>query len=75
MIKCAAILKDNILYTGRSHSHMYEKGINVDTIDSIEGFLTDKGEFVDRKKAAKIAFDCGQIQEEVLLLFSYMIKT
>jgi len=77
-IKCAAILKDGKAYTGRSHSQIVlnvreEKHINV-YLDSKEGFLTDNGEFVDRRKAAKIAFKSGQIKEEVDCLFSYMLK-
>lgn len=30
-----------------------------------QGFLTSKGRFVDRKEAAKIAWDMGQIPEQV----------
>lgn len=29
----------------------------------VEGFLTSKNRFVDRKEAAKIAFDAGQVPE------------
>ncbi len=36
----------------------------------IQGFLTSDNEFVDRKDAAKIAYDAGQIKTEVDLLFS-----
>ena len=32
--------------------------------DSVDGFLTSKGNFVDRWQAAKIALECGQITEE-----------
>ena len=30
---------------------------------SIEGFLTDKGEFLDRREAADHAYECGQLVE------------
>ena len=31
--------------------------------DEIEGFLTDKGEFLDRREAAGHAYECGQLIE------------
>jgi len=31
---------------------------------SIEGFLTDKGEFLDRRSAADHAYACGQLIED-----------
>lgn len=30
--------------------------------EKVQGFLTNKDRFVDRKQAAIIAFDCGQIE-------------
>ena len=36
----------------------------------IQGFLTNTDRFVDRKEAAQIALDSGQIKEEVKKLFS-----
>ena len=36
----------------------------------IQGFLTDFGNFVDRKTAAKLAFESGQMDTDVELLFS-----
>ena len=35
-----------------------------------QGFFTSNNRFVDRKEAAKIAFECGQINKEVEVLFS-----
>ena len=31
----------------------------------VDGFLTSRGRFVDRWQAAKIAFECGQLEESV----------
>lgn len=36
----------------------------------VQGFLTSKNRFVDRKEAAKIAFAIGQIDKEKRSLFS-----
>ena len=33
--------------------------------DTIQGFLTSHNRFVTREEAAKIAFDCGQIEEKI----------
>lgn len=38
--------------------------------NSAQGFYTSKGRFVDRKEAAKIAYNCGQIDKQVDVLFS-----
>ena len=38
--------------------------------DSIQGFLTSRDRFVDRKEGAKIALQQGQIEQEVDILFS-----
>ena len=35
-----------------------------------QGFLTNKNRFVDREEGAKIAFESGQIKEELIRLFS-----
>lgn len=37
---------------------------------SSQGFYTSRGRFVDRKEAAKIAYDCGQTSELKDWLFS-----
>lgn len=39
----------------------------------IEGFITDKGKFVDREEAAIIAYDCGQIKKITHRLESWQI--
>lgn len=35
-----------------------------------QGFYTSKGRFVNRKEAAVLAFECGQIQSKKIRLFS-----
>ncbi len=37
---------------------------------TIQGFLTSKGNFVNRKEAAEIAFKANQIEKETITLFS-----
>lgn len=32
--------------------------------NSIQGFIDERGNFYDRNRAAKIAFECGQIKEK-----------
>lgn len=41
-----------------------------DKKDVIQGFLTNKDRFVDRKEGAKIAFECNQIDKERKSLIS-----
>jgi hypothetical protein len=36
----------------------------------VQGFLTSKGRFIDRKEAGQLAFDSGQIEEVSARLFS-----
>lgn len=50
-----------------------DREIYVDGVLKIEktsGFMTDRGNFVDREIAAKIAFDAGQIETEIKTLYS-----
>lgn len=37
---------------------------------STQGFITEKGFFVDRREAAQIAFELGQIKKPTSTLFS-----
>ncbi len=41
-----------------------------DDVATTQGFLTNHGDFVNRTRAAKIAFKAGQIKEKTPLLFS-----
>ena len=49
---------------------MYRFFKEVSTEPYSDGFYTSKGRFVDRKEAAKIAYECGQTSEFKGLLFS-----
>lgn len=79
-IQAAAIkLKDGVVRVGPNHAAIYE-GIRYgeeeprpDATDATEGFITSEGKFVDRREAAIIAFNSGQIKEPVGSLCSYMI--
>lgn len=37
---------------------------------TVQGFITSTGRFVDRMKAAQVAYECGQIKQETTRLFS-----
>ncbi len=43
---------------------------NLGVINEIQGFLTSKNRFVERKEAGEIAFKAGQISEPTDFLFS-----
>ena len=40
--------------------------LNMADFDSIQGFVTSLSRFVDRREAAKIAYDAGQVDDDVL---------
>ena len=75
-IKCAAIkIKSGQIFEGRSHAVCYQvmKDAGVSRIDARndeQGFVTDTGDFVDRYKAAEIAFEAGQTKKLESPLFS-----
>jgi hypothetical protein len=66
------------VFCGYSHMHclhqMYaitgKRSVTSEVGEYIQGFLTDKNRFVDRKEAAKIALDTGQIKKSLKHLFS-----
>jgi len=66
LIKEAAIKKNGTIYTGFRHDRIikacpfgfFKNPGKVRT--SIQGFVTDTGEFLNRKEAGKHAFECGQ---------------
>jgi hypothetical protein len=71
MIKSVAIkAKDGRIFLGRAHGEIIDKMPGNVLMGHEKGFTTSTGEFVDRVKAAKIAFDCGQISEPKAELFS-----
>jgi hypothetical protein len=69
VISAAAIRLDGRVYTGRRHADIFHanavlrNGVIVSSIAGGEqGFVTDKGLFLDRELAAKHALECGQIR-------------
>ncbi len=75
-IKSAALKNnDGRIFIGRSHADCYQtmKETGVSRIYSrncAQGFVTDEGDFVDRHKAAEIAFAAGQTKKLESPLFS-----
>ena len=65
MITQAAILQDGVIYTGKRHADVIHDMIVIHEVGydfkSIQGFVTDKGEFLDRFDAKKHFIDAGQI--------------
>lgn len=63
-----------IIMTGKRHSDIFLEmkhfDIRYDKNTAIQGFLTNNDQFVDRSEAAGIAWDAGQIDKEVDMLFS-----
>ena len=70
-IEYAAIKKGNRIFTGRRHHEIIRDNRAFDVGHGGEqGFVTDTGRFVDRAKAADIAYAAGQILEKKVRLFS-----
>jgi len=73
-IKKAAIKKkDGSVYTGKQHSDIINWDLGgICEKDTIQGFITNKNRFVNRKEAAIIAFNAKQINhlEEDQILMS-----
>jgi hypothetical protein len=76
MIKEAAIkTKNEKIHTGRRHCDIIKFAQDFNWPkdyfkNSTQGFIDFNGKFYDRKKAAEIAFECGQIKEKKDILFS-----
>jgi len=69
-IKCAAIECSGIIFTGRSHADIYNEQPKGSLDKGKQGFVTKCGKFVDRKEAAKIAFEAGQTKKQETILMS-----
>jgi hypothetical protein len=46
-----------------------ENGMNIRRTEK-QGFLTNANRFVEREEAAQIAFECGQIKQHTISLYS-----
>ena len=71
----SAALKNNDgrIFTGRSHAVCYQAMDAAGVVcgrNCTQGFVTDTGEFVDRRKAAEIAHKAGQTKKLESPLFS-----
>lgn len=72
MIKCAAVLYQGKIYTGRSHDDALDKIKGYDSeLPKQKGFLTESGTFLDRDQAAEHAVKCKQVSPTVKVLYSY----
>ena len=68
----AAVKHKGKVYTGLRHAHIIlESGEYISAKE--QGFLTSEGKFVNRSKAAKIAFEAGQIRKGIYTLDSYQV--
>lgn len=61
MIVQSAIIKDGIIYTGSRHHNIINSNPKGFFYNCEQGFITDKGNFVSREEALKIATECNQI--------------
>ena len=61
-----------IVISGWRHANCFHQvsAIGVEWNTDIQGFLTSKNRFVDRKEGGLIAFNCGQIERQTDCLFS-----
>ena len=79
VIMHAAVIAENgyLIFIGKCHSDCFHQAANISVKMSKkaenQGFVTSKGNFVNRKEAAKIAFLAGQINEPEEILFSEML--
>jgi len=67
VITQAAIWNNGIVYKGKRHKDIVmsqPKHLNIRK-GGIEGFVTEQGIFLNRKDAAKLAYQMGQISEPV----------
>jgi hypothetical protein len=68
MIVAAAIKKNDCVYTGMRHCNIIHRfPYYFKTYNCIEGFITDKGKFLNRKLAAKHAINCGQVKKKLIM--------
>ena len=62
----AAMMYKGKMFTGRRHYEIIRDIVNeckVKRAKGEQGFVTDKGRFVDRSEALKIAISSGQVEE------------
>jgi len=73
-ILCAAVLYEGILVAGYRHNDCIANILafrpDAKISQEMQGFLTSKERFVDRKEAGQIAYKAGQIEKPIDLLLS-----
>ena len=57
------------VYTDRRHHLIIQNnpGVDFKHKDSIQGFITDTGVFLDRQQAYDYAIKCGQLEERKII--------
>lgn len=70
----AIMCSDGKIYRGKRHCHAFAEakkhGSPIIKPMALQGFITSRGEFVNRYKAAEIAWVAGQIKNPKKMLFS-----
>lgn len=80
MITKAAILKNETIFTGKSHDIIIRNNVfgffkrNVDGTKCEQGFVDDEGNFWNKEDAAFLAYEYGQINKEVNRLTSELLN-
>ena len=69
MIVASAIIKGDIIYVGKRHHNIIHDNPYV-LKNCVQGFIDEKGEFMNRETAAAYAYAVGQIKEPSRYLFS-----
>jgi len=62
--------RNGTVYVGHRHPDAFAIMPDDMIDDCIQGFVTDEGVFVDRREAAVIAFNCGQVSELTEIVIS-----
>jgi hypothetical protein len=66
-IRAAAILQEGTLWEGARHCDIIASIVAAGTVRRVkgeQGFVTNKGEFLDRKAAAQLALSNGQLTDK-----------
>jgi len=75
VIKHAAVkAQAGMIILGKAHSECFQQAFHSGIMTSKkaidQGFMTNKGRFVDRNEAARIAGDAGRVHGSCTILFS-----
>lgn len=74
IMHAALVAKSGMVFLGKSHADCFHQanavGVEVSSKADHQGFFTNRGRFVDRKVAAKIADRAGQLSKPTTVLLS-----